>query len=62
MLVRAHHQQVGNSALHRVGLTRMFAIAQKSGYRGYYCMEPELPGDPLVNAAELIRQTMRFLS
>ncbi len=51
-----------SGALHTIDLARMFAIAKRSGYRGYFCMEPDAGDDPFANTTALIRRTLEFLS
>jgi sugar phosphate isomerase/epimerase len=50
-----------HGTIYRVDLKRMFDIAKESGYRGYYCMESDLPGDPFAATEALIRETLTFL-
>jgi sugar phosphate isomerase/epimerase len=45
-----------------VDLPRTFAILKKHGYRGYCSIEYDAPGDPYKATAELVEQTVRFLS
>jgi len=46
----------------RVDLARTFAILKKHGYKGYCSMEFDEPGDPYKATAELVEQTIKFLS
>jgi sugar phosphate isomerase/epimerase len=45
-----------------VDLARTFAILKKHGYRGYCSMEFDADGDPYKPTAELIEQTIKYLS
>jgi sugar phosphate isomerase/epimerase len=45
-----------------VDLARTFAILKKRGYKGYCSMEFDADGDPYKPTAELIEQTLRYLS
>lgn len=46
----------------RVDLDRIFAIAKKAHYRGYFSMESESEGDPYESTKLLIAATVRNLS
>ena len=46
----------------QVDLERTFAILKKHNYKGYCSIEYDAPGDPYKPTAELIEQTVRFLS
>ena len=52
---------VGGKEL-RVDLNRIFAIAKKSGYRGYFSMETEGSLDPYVGTTNLIATALKNLS
>jgi sugar phosphate isomerase/epimerase len=52
----------GQGKVYHIDLARMFGIARESGYEGYYCMEFETPGDPFAGTAQLIRETLRYIS
>jgi sugar phosphate isomerase/epimerase len=52
---------VGGKEL-RVDMNRIFAIAKKSGYRGYFSMETEGSLDPYVGTTNLIATAMKNLS
>jgi sugar phosphate isomerase/epimerase len=52
----------GHGKIYHVDLARMFAIAREIGYRGYYCMEAEMPSDPFTATSELIRETLKYIS
>ena len=45
-----------------VDLARTFAILKKHNYKGYCSMEYDAPGDPYKPTAELIEQTIKYLS
>ena len=45
-----------------VDLARTFAILKKNNYKGYCSIEYDLPGDPYKPTAELVEQTVAFLS
>ena len=45
-----------------VDLARTFAILKKRGYKGYCSIEYDADGDPYKPTAELIEQTVRYLS
>ena len=45
-----------------VDMARTFAILKKNGYKGYCSMEYDAPGDPYKPTAELIEQTIKYLS
>jgi sugar phosphate isomerase/epimerase len=45
-----------------VDLARTFGIAKKHGYKGYFSMEWDSPGDPYAGTAGLIEKTLQSLS
>ena len=45
-----------------VDMARTFAILKKHGYKGYCSMEYDAEGDPYKPTAELIEQTIKYLS
>jgi len=45
-----------------VDLARTFGILKKHGYKGFCSIEYDAPGDPYKPTAELVEQTVRFLS
>jgi sugar phosphate isomerase/epimerase len=45
-----------------VDLARTFAILKKHDYKGYCSIEYDAPGDPYKPTAELVEQTVKFLS
>lgn len=46
----------------RVDLARTFGVLKKYGYKGYCSIEYDAPGDPYKPTAELVEQTVKFLS
>jgi sugar phosphate isomerase/epimerase len=46
----------------QVDMARTFGIMKQRGYKGYCSMEWEATGDPYQGTAELIRQTVQYLS
>jgi sugar phosphate isomerase/epimerase len=51
-----------NGKFYEVDLARLFNIAKRAGYHGYFSMEADMPGDPFVNTAKLKEQTLKYLS
>ncbi len=51
-----------NGKVYEVDLARLFGIAKKAGYRGYFSMEADMPGDPFVNTQKLVDATLQYLS
>ena len=51
-----------NGKVYEVDLARLFGIAKKAGYRGYFSMEADMPGDPFDNTQKLMDATLRYLS
>lgn len=45
-----------------VDLPRTFSIAKRHGYKGYFSMEWDSPGDPYAGTAGLIEKTLKNLS
>jgi len=45
-----------------VDLAKAFATLKKHGYKGYCSIEYDAPGDPYKPTAELVEQTIKFLS
>src|SRR5712692_9310007 len=52
----------GKEKIAHVDLPRTFGIAKKHGYKGYFSMEWDSPGDPYAGTAGLIEKTLRNLS
>jgi sugar phosphate isomerase/epimerase len=52
----------GKDKIAHVDLSRTFAIAQKHGYKGYFSMEWDSPGDPYPGTRGLIEKTLKNLS
>jgi len=48
--------------VYQVDLARLFAIAKQAGYRGYFSMEADMPGDPFENTRKLAEATIHYLS
>jgi len=46
----------------KVDLARTFGIAKRHGYKGYFSMEWDSPGDPYAGTAGLIEKTLQNLS
>ena len=46
----------------KVNFERTFAILKKHGYKGYCSIEYDAPGDPYKPTAEMVEQTVKFLS
>ena len=51
-----------DSKVYTVDLARLFDIAKRSGYRGYFTMEADMPGDPYENTRKLVQETLQYLS
>jgi sugar phosphate isomerase/epimerase len=52
----------GKDKIAHVDLARTFGIAKKHGYKGYFSMEWDSPGDPYAGTAGLIRKTLNHLT
>lgn len=52
----------GKDKIARVDLPRTFGIARKHGYKGYFSMEWDSPGDPYAGTLGLIEKTLKNLS
>jgi len=52
----------GKDKIAHVDLARTFRIAKKHGYKGYFSMEWDSPGDPYAGTAGLIEKTLKNLS
>jgi len=46
----------------KVDFARTFAILKRHGYKGYCSIEYDSPGDPYKPTAEMVEQTVKFLS
>lgn len=54
--------ETDNGKVYRVDVDRIFAIAKKAGYRGYFSMEWEGTGDPYDGMRRLLQQSLRDLA
>jgi sugar phosphate isomerase/epimerase len=52
----------GKNKIAHVDLPRTFAIAKQHGYKGYFSMEWDSPGDPYAGTAGLIEKTLKNLA
>lgn len=52
----------GKGQVRSVDLAKLFGIAKQAGYRGYFSIEAELPGDPFANTAKVAGETLKYLS
>src|SRR6266852_8496453 len=52
----------GKDKIAHVDLARTFGIAKQHGYKGYFSMEWDSPGDPYAGTAGLIEKTLQNLS
>ena len=52
----------GKDKIAHVDLPRTFAIARKQGYKGYFSMEWDSPGDPYSGTLGLIEKTLKNLA
>jgi sugar phosphate isomerase/epimerase len=52
----------GKDKIAHVDLPRTFGIAKKHGYKGYFSMEWDSPGDPYAGTAGLIEKTLKNLA
>jgi sugar phosphate isomerase/epimerase len=46
----------------RVDMAKTFEVLKKHGYKGYCSIEYDAPGDPYKPTAEMVEQTVKFLS
>jgi sugar phosphate isomerase/epimerase len=53
--------EIDNGKVFRVDVDRIFAIAKKAGYRGYFSMEWEGTGDPYEGTRRLLQQSLNDL-
>ena len=51
-----------NGQIVEADLAAAFRIARDSGYRGYFSMEMDKPGDPYAGTASLLEQSLKHLS
>jgi hypothetical protein len=51
----------GKDKVAHVDLVRTFGIAKKHGYKGYFSMEWDSPGDPYAGTVGLIEKTLKNL-
>jgi sugar phosphate isomerase/epimerase len=51
-----------NGKVYEVDLARLFGIAKHAGYKGYFSMEADMPGDPFENTQKLADATIHYLS
>jgi sugar phosphate isomerase/epimerase len=54
-------REIDNGKVYRVDLAPIFAIANRSGYKGYFSMEWEGEGNPYVETGKLIEASLRFI-
>jgi sugar phosphate isomerase/epimerase len=54
--------EVDEGKAYRVDVGRIFAIAKKAGYRGYFSMEFEGAGDPYEGTRQLLQQSLKDLA
>jgi sugar phosphate isomerase/epimerase len=52
----------GKDGIGHVDLAKTFRIAKMHGYKGYFSMEWDSPGDPYAGTAGLIEKTLENLS
>ena len=52
----------GKDKIAHVDLAKTFGIAKQHGYKGYFSMEWDSPGDPYAGTAGLIEKTLKNLS
>jgi sugar phosphate isomerase/epimerase len=52
----------GKDKIAHVDLAKTFGIAKRHGYKGYFSMEWDSPGDPYAGTAGLIEKTMKYLA
>ena len=57
--VKDHEDDEGK--VYRVDVDRIFAVAKKAGYRGYFSMEFDSSGDPFAGTAKLIEESLQNL-
>jgi sugar phosphate isomerase/epimerase len=54
-------QENENGKIYRIDLAPLFAIAHKSGYKGYFSMEWEGAGDPYIETGKLIEASLHLI-
>jgi sugar phosphate isomerase/epimerase len=52
----------GKDKIAHVDLARTFGIAKRHGYKGYFSMEWDSPGDPYAGTVGLIEKTLKYLA
>jgi sugar phosphate isomerase/epimerase len=55
-------EAAGQGNIVSIDLKKTFDIVKASGYRGFFSMEYDQPGDPYAPTAALIEQTIKYLS
>lgn len=55
-------EESGDGKVYRIDMDRIFPIAKKAGYRGFFSMEWEGTGDPYEGTTKLIEASLRNLS
>ncbi len=53
--------EVDHGKVVRIDLARTFAIAKTSGYKGYFSVEFEGEGDPMVGTGKLVEQALKYI-
>jgi sugar phosphate isomerase/epimerase len=53
--------EVDHGKVVRIDLARTFAIAKTSGYKGYFSVEFEGEGDPIVGTGKLVEQALKYI-
>lgn len=51
-----------NGKVYEVDMARLFGIAKQAGYKSYFSMEADMPGDPFENTKKLADATIHYLS
>jgi sugar phosphate isomerase/epimerase len=54
--------EVDGGKVVRIDVARTFAIAKASGYKGYFSVEFEGEGDPIVGTEKLVEQALQYLA
>jgi sugar phosphate isomerase/epimerase len=60
-IVHVKDAEVIHGVKKTVSLADLFPIAKAAGYRGYFSMESESGGDPVVDTKRLIAESLKFL-